>query len=150
MPSHPTEQLARLIEQKHSCLIALRELGRRQRELVEEEELSQLFKLLSTKQQLLTTLQSLEQGLEPYRDQHPEHRRWPSEAVRARCAAMAEECPGLLKEVLAQEAESERRLRERRDITETQINSARSAVVARQAYIHQEGASVGSLDLTTD
>lgn len=150
MPSHLTDQLVQLIEQKHACLVALRDLGWRQRELVEEEELSQLFKLLSTKQQLLTMLQSLEQGLEPYRDQHPEHRHWPSEAVRARCAALADECPGLLKEVLAQEAESERRLRQRRDETETQINSARSAVVARQAYVHQERASVGKLDLTTD
>jgi hypothetical protein len=150
MPNHPTDQLAQLIEQKHACLVALRDLGRRQRELVEEEELSQLFRLLSTKQQLLTMLQSLEQRLEPYRDQHPEHRQWASEAVRARCAAMAEECPGLLKEVLTQEAESEHRLRQRRDLTESQINSARSAVAVRQAYVHQERSQVGSLDLTTD
>jgi hypothetical protein len=150
MPRHPTEQLAQLITQKHACLVALRDLGNRQRVLVEEEELSQLFKLLATKQQLLTLLQSLEQGLEPYRDQHPEHRHWSSGDVRARCAALAEECPGLLKEVLVQEAESERRLRERRDITESQIHAVRSAVLAREAYVHPTRAGAGNLDLSSE
>lgn len=145
-----TDQLAELVTQKHACLTALRDLARRQRELVEEEELSQLFKLLSTKQQLLTLLQTVEQKLVPFRAEHPEHRKWSSPAARTGTARLAAECPALLKEILEQEADSERRLRARRDLTESQINSARSAGVARQAYAVQEHSAHRKLDLTAD
>ena len=150
MPTLPTDQLAELVSRKHECLRALRELGRRQKVLVEAEDLSQLFKLLGTKQQLLVLLQELERKLEPYREEHPEHRVWESEEARANCAAMAGECPALLKEILTQEQESEQRLKERRDITEAQINSARSAGVARAAYVTHEQSQMGSLDLSAD
>ena len=150
MPNLPTAQLAQLIAQKHQCLRALKELGQRQKVLVEGEELGQLFKLLGTKQQLLNLLQDLERKLEPYRDEHPEHRVWESDETRAACSALAAECPALLAEIVAQEQESEKRMKQRRDITEAQINSARSAGVARQAYVAKDEYQMGSLDLSTD
>ena len=150
MPTLPTAQLAQLIAHKHECLRALKHLGNRQRELVEGDDLTQLFKLLGTKQQLLVLLQDLERKLEPYRDEHPEHRVWESDEARAACAALAEECPALLAEVVQQEKESEQRLKERRDITQAQLHSARSAGATRRAYVSQDQYQMGSLDLSAD
>ena len=141
-----TEQLAQLVEQKHALLAALRDLGLRQRELVEEEELSQLF--VAFDQTATATLQTFERGLDPYRDGIP-HRQWKAEDARASCAKLAAECPGLLQEVLALEAESEQRLRARRDLTETQLHFARSAVTARRAYVVSDHSPTGNLDLTS-
>ena len=54
-----TEQLAELIRKKHQVLVQLRDIGRRQTDLVSGGEIAALLKLLAGKQHLIAALQEL-------------------------------------------------------------------------------------------
>ncbi len=92
-----TDILVQLIHAKHACLLQLRDLGRRQLELIEAENLSGLLDLLSAKQRPLLELQRAERAINPFRAQDPERRRWQSPETRALCARQIEECDALLR-----------------------------------------------------
>ncbi|MCA9644068.1 MAG: hypothetical protein KC492_25420, partial [Myxococcales bacterium] len=79
MNSEPlsTDRLAKLVCQKRQVLQQLRQVAVRQGELIGQEDVSTLLKLLATKQALLSGLQKLERALEPFRGQDPEDRPWP-------------------------------------------------------------------------
>ena len=79
-----TDLLANLIDQKHSVLLQLHELSRRQLRLIDENNISDLLCLLSAKHSLLMQLQRVEDQLNPFRHQDPELRSWRDPADRQR------------------------------------------------------------------
>ena len=85
-----TDILVQLIRAKHACLVQLRDMGRRQLELIEAGDLTALLELLSAKQRPLSELQRAERALGPFRAQNAAERRWPSPEDRAACAAQIE------------------------------------------------------------
>ncbi|MCA9239284.1 MAG: hypothetical protein KDA37_03755 [Planctomycetales bacterium] len=136
MNSEPlsTDRLAKLVCQKRQVLQQLRQVAVRQGELIGQEDVSTLLKLLATKQALLSGLQKLERALEPFRGQDPEDRPWPTPADRAACAADAADCARLLEEVIQLEREHERQMVAQRDRVAGQLRIAHSAHQAAGAY----------------
>ena len=102
-----TDRLAELIQQKHSCLTQLRDVGSRQLETARSGEMELLMQLLATKQRLIDQMLRNEQQLKPFREQDPEQRRRASPQKREHCAAVANECESLLQTIVQQENESE-------------------------------------------
>jgi len=144
-----TDQLAELIARKHRVLTALRDLGMRQAELIEANELDTLLKLLSGKQRLLDELLATDQRLAPYRGQDPDARRWRSVQDRARCSQQAAESERLLNQVMQQEKASESVMREQRDDTAARIDGPHHAAQAHNAYYSQTQSRASSLDLSS-
>ena len=130
----PTEPLARLVRQKRKLLEQLAMLGRRQQELIAGGDAATLLQLLGGKQQLITGLQVVERGLDAFRHEDPDTRRWPSPAERAACQADADACNALLAEVLTTEQQHEGQLSERRDALSKRLQQAQSAHAASTAY----------------
>ena len=76
-----------------------------------------LLDVLAVKQRLLGDLEQIERALDPFRNQQPSERPWPTPDDRRRCAAELDECERLLKEIVVQERQSESELSRRRDRT---------------------------------
>lgn len=128
------ETLARLVQQKRLLLEQLVKIGHRQGELIDAGEVASLVQLLSSKQQLITGLQAVEQGLDNFRAEDPEARQWPTPAARAACQADSNACNALLSEVIATEQRHEKMMAERRDAIGAQLRQAQSAHAASTAY----------------
>jgi len=148
MPS--TETLAALIREKRDCLLTLREMGRRQLELIDADNMTALLEVLAAKQRALLALQRVERALDPFRDQDPEQRRWPSADDRRRCAEELQQCETLLGEIVAQEKCSEGALIRRRDETAQRLQGAHRAHHARGAYTSGARGETHQLDLHSD
>ena len=144
-----TQQLAALISQKHECLCRLRDIGLRQYQLVEEEDVETLLRLLATKQRLIEGLQQIEKQLDPFRQDDPELRQWASPADRKACAEVASRCESLLEEIVSQERRSEAELKQRRDRVAKQLDSAQESSVARHAYTGQSHRVSSGFDITS-
>ncbi|MEN1679829.1 MAG: hypothetical protein AAGJ46_09555 [Planctomycetota bacterium] len=129
-----TERLAQLIRGKRAVLEQLREVGKRQGELVANGEIDALLRLLAAKQRLLTALQAAERGIEPFREQDPESRTWASAERRAACAADADACRSLLAEVMEMERAQEQAMTQRRDNVADQLRRSQAAHNAADAY----------------
>jgi flagellar biosynthesis/type III secretory pathway chaperone len=129
-----TDQLAELIRQKHLVLSQLRDIGRRQADLVSSGEIGALLKLLAGKQQLIAGLQELERDLKPYYAQHPDTRVWRSAADRTRCAQMADECNKLLEEIVELEKRGAEQMDIRRNEVAEQLQQVHAASHVRSAY----------------
>lgn len=138
MPQLTTDQLADLISKRHRCLLQLRELGRKQGELISQGDMSPLLRLLGAKNQLLVAVQAIEQQLAPFHAQKPEQRSWPTEEARAKCAEQAAACQQLLEEVMQMEEQNEREMTARRDQVASQLQAAQAASTARGAYQAQQ------------
>jgi hypothetical protein len=143
-----TEILSELIGAKREILGQLRDLGVRQREVIDSGDTDHLFRVLAAKQRLLADLQQVEQRLTPYREQDPDQRAWRSQQDRDHCAAKSEQCAHLLAEVIRQERESERAMVRRRDDTAMQLRAVHSAMHLQQSYESCQAATSGGLDLT--
>jgi hypothetical protein len=150
MATLETDILVQLIRAKHARLLQLRDLGRRQLELIDAGNLTELLDLLSAKQRPLLELQRIERALDPYRGQDPAQRRWPSPEERASCARFIEQCDALLREVLDQEKRSEAAMGERRAATASQLQGMHVAGQARGAYTAPLRAGFSQLDLRTE
>lgn len=135
-----TELLAELIRKKHQVLMQLREIGRRQTDLVTGGEIAALLTLLGGKQQLIAGLQALEAQLKPYYAQNPDTRTWRSPADRALCAQLANECNVLLEEVVSLEKSSAEKMNVRKSEVAEQLNQAHAASHVRSAYQAQRRA----------
>ena len=133
----PTDKLIELIHKKHDVLVQLREMGRRQAQLVNGGDVTELLKLLGTKQHLIVGLQELERDLKPYYAENPEARIWRSPAERAHCAKLANECNSILEEVVALERTGAEQMTLRKTEVADQLNHAHSAVHVRNAYSAQ-------------
>jgi len=145
-----TDHLFDLIARKRACLAELRDLVRRQMELIAGGNMTRLLNVLSAKQHLIGTLQGIEQGLAPFRDQAPEARIWRSPARRADCVEQAAMCQQLLSEIVAREKESESRMTQRRDEAALRLRNAHAAAQAHGAYHANNGIQTGMLDLMSE
>jgi hypothetical protein len=137
MINHTTTRLAELIAKRRRCLEQLLELGKRQADLIAVGNMADLMRLLATKQQLIAAVQTLEKELAPYHEDDPDRRSWASAQERARCAADAEHCRRLIKEVMTLEQAGERQMTMRRDDAATQLRTVHAAGRVRTAYESQ-------------
>jgi flagellar biosynthesis/type III secretory pathway chaperone len=144
-----THLLTDLVSRKFDCLVQLHELGRQQFQLVDSGDVTQLMKLLSAKQVLITRLQDIEGELNPFREQKPEQRVWASQAARARCSELIERGQELFREIMLQEKRSETRLIERRDEVAVRLRMAHTAHQARGAYLAEPHRPQGHLDISS-
>lgn len=128
-----TDNLAELVAKKHQLLLQLRDVGRRQEQLVEGNP-HPLLQLLAAKQHLINGLQLVERHLRPFQQEDPESRVWRSPADRERTAHLAEECRVLLEEVMQCERDQEQRILERRNQVAAQLKQADKAHHAADAY----------------
>ncbi|MGI9457893.1 MAG: hypothetical protein ACR2NU_15110 [Aeoliella sp.] len=147
-----TDNLAELIRKKHQILVQLREIGRRQEQLVGEAQASNLMQLLGAKQHLINALQSVERSLQPFQAEDPDSRLWRSPAQRADCAEQAVACKNLLAEVMELEKRQEIRMTERRDEVASRLKQAGAARQAANAYgLHRSRpASTATFDTAGD
>ena len=130
----PTTLLADLIRRKHGLLVQLRDIGQRQKEVVDRGETATLLQLLATKQNMITLLQQVECELAPFHGEDPDERRWPAADARARCAQQAAECNRLLEEIVGLERQSADRMTARRNDVAAQLKQVYAAGQARDAY----------------
>jgi hypothetical protein len=130
----PTERLAELIRKKHHVLVQLRDVGRRQLELVNGGDIATLLALLGAKQKLIGGLQALEQELAPYYAENPDDRQWASPEQRADCARQASDCNTLLEEIVVLEKAGAEKITVRRNEVASQLQQAHAATQVRSAY----------------
>jgi hypothetical protein len=145
-----TELLAELIGQKQQVLEQLRELARRQTDLVGEGDMTKLLSVLAAKQSRLNELQAVERRLDPFRHQEPDSRQWPSPDDRQRARQAAERCEALLSEIVLLEKHSQSDLIRRRDEAAARLQGTHSAAVARSAYVASPPLASGQLDLSSE
>ena len=150
MTTMDTEILADAIREKHRCLVQLRDMGRRQLELIDVGNMTGLLDVLAAKQRTLSLLQGIERRLEPFRNQAPETRRWPAPEARAACAEQLRQCEALLSEIVCQEKFSESVLVRRRDEAAERLRGVNLAGQARGAYALAPHAGVHQVDLLSD
>lgn len=129
-----TERLARLIDDKLSCLLQLRDLGDRQQQLIEGGEMTQLLDLLATKQRFIGILQAIERDLTPFRGEDPQERVWPSPQDRSRCAERSARCNELLNELVGQEKANESLMQQRRHAVADRLHQVHAQSRASGAY----------------
>ena len=135
---HTTQKLADLIAKRHLCLSQLRDLGHKQADLISADEMGTLLRLIAAKNQLIVSLQAIEQALGPYHAEDPDCRSWESPAERAKCASLVAECSKLLKEVMQLEQENEEKMTHKRDQVAEQLQAAQASNTARGAYQAQQ------------
>ncbi len=150
MTALETDLLAELIRRKQECLVQLREMGRHQLALIQQESMAALMDLLGTKQRMLIRLEQVERALDPFRGQDPETRTWRSSESRRACREAIQACEALLAEILALERQSEQELTRRRDETARRLRCAQGASEARGAYAALATPAVTQLDLTSE
>ena len=150
MPTFDTDTLAELIRSKRECLVRIRDLGRRQVELIEAVDMTGLLDLLAVKQRSLMKLQQIEKALDPFRDQDPDSRRWRTPELRHRCSRQLQECETLLSEIVGREKTAEETLSLRRDQAAQRLQGAHLAGQARQAYVPEVPSQLNQLDLLSE
>jgi len=112
----------------------LLDLSKRQHELIEQEKFSELFELLSCKQQILNRLDVLSTGQQPVWHSWREDRDQLDPAIRADCEAALAETEGILKQLLNAEGESTNLLVRRRDDTRRQLEAIAQGNRVHEAY----------------
>jgi flagellar biosynthesis/type III secretory pathway chaperone len=142
-----TATLAQLVHHKREYLAQLASLVRRQQTLIEAEQMSLLLDVLGAKQRLLRGLEQIERGLDPYRQEQPDQRRWAKPEDRQRCAAELEECRQLLDQIVTLERQCESDLSRRRDQAAERLQGMHLARDARSAYTG-EGPGLSQMDLS--
>jgi hypothetical protein len=145
-----TNLLARLIEVKHGLLVQLQQLAARQQEWVSQGDMARLLNLLAAKQHLLGELQRVEQGLDPFRAEDPDGRRWRSPEDRQRCREQAAACETLLTEIMNIERQCESELIQRRDRTEVVLQGLHHAEHASRAYFAPSESNGRQIDLSCE
>lgn len=145
-----TQHLAALIDNKHAVLRRLREVAQRQLALAVGGDPRPLVSLLAVKQKLLDELTSTERDLNPYREQDPQQRQWPSPQSRERCAAVSQACRDLLAEVMDLDRRATEQLRQRQQQTKVQIDAAEQAAQARSAYFASAAPAPQQFDVASE
>lgn len=149
MTDYETDLLSELLRGKRSCLVQLRDMGRRQLELIDDSEMTRLLDLLALKQRAIEQLQRVERALDRFRGQDPETRQWRTPALRQQCADDVQQCEALLAEIMGQEKYGEALLERRRDEAAARLQGAHTASTARGAYLPETQVSFSQLDLST-
>jgi hypothetical protein len=150
MQTFETDILADLIRAKRECLLQVRDMGRKQLELIDKGEMTALLDLLAIKQRSIAQLQRIEKTLDPFRRQDPEKRKWSAPEIRAACAEQIEQCDILLAEVIKNEKYCETALIRRREEAAKQLQGAHLAGYARDAYLGGPELPMHNLDLSTE
>jgi len=143
-----TKVLAGLVHRKRECFAQLAELVRRQEALIEAEQMAQLLDVLAVKQRLLGELEQIERGLDPFRGEQPQERRWASEADRQRCAQELDDCQRLFGQIVTQERKCETELSRRRDQTAERLQGTHRARDAHNAYTADGGGTFSQMDFS--
>ena len=150
MTNLPTDILMQLVRARYTCLVQLRDLGRRQTELIGEDNVTGLLDVLSVKQKPLSDIQRIEKALNPYREQDPEQRLWQSHDDREACARLVQQCELLLKEIVVQEKRCEETMVQKRDATAIRLQQLRSAGQAQGAYTAPAYAGIRQIDFSSE
>ena len=145
-----TDLFAELIGKKLAVLEQLRDLSRRQTDLIADGDMERLFTVLSAKQTLLSELQKTQKLLEPFRHQDPEARRWRTPADRDRCRQLRERSESLLGEILLVEKQCESEMARRRDDVVTRLRNVQMSADATQAYSQPHAPRHSILDLSSE
>lgn len=145
-----TDVLAELIGKKLAVLEQLRDLSRRQSDLIADGQMQRLLGLLAAKQRLLAELQKLQKQLEPFRQQDPEARSWRSAAERQRCRQLVERSEAILGEIMLIEKQSESEMVRRRDDAKARLESLHSSADATRAYIQPPTPPHSTFDLCSE
>ena len=144
-----SDELAKLISVKYDILQQLRELSRRQIEIVESTDMDRLLTVLAAKQLLLKDLQNVELQLDPFRPDDPELRQWRTANEREQCRQIAKRCEALLQEIMLMEKRCETVLTTRRDQVAARLDEAHGASEARRAYSEPHLPKRNRIDLST-
>lgn len=145
-----TDLLAELLVKKQEVLVHLCELSRRQKEVIDRDDMTLMFRIFSAKQTLLEKMQNIERELEPFRSQDPESRRWRSAGDRRRAAEIAQRCETLLVEIKEIDSRDVGDLVQRQTETAQRLDGAHRAAKASIAYTGSADASNGKIDLTSE
>jgi hypothetical protein len=148
----PTDVLAQWIGKKLAVLEQLRDLARRQIDLIADGDIQRLLGLLAAKQTLLSELQRIQRQLDPFREEDPDTRQWRTAGDRQHCRRQAERCEALLREIMLVEKQSEIEMAGRRDTVVTRLGQARCSAEAARAYIGASDSAPrhGQLDITSE
>jgi flagellar biosynthesis/type III secretory pathway chaperone len=149
-PRHETDILADLIAKKRDLLRELRALTENQMKVIASSDMRELMTVLSAKQTLLHQVQRVEQGLDHFRHQDPEHRKWRTLDDRQRCRAQAEECQHLVNELVAMEKSCEASMLDQREQVAAQLHMAGNAANARDAYINHNQPTSSGFDIQSE
>src|SRR5690349_10451362 len=141
-----TDHLLEIAALRLGLLEQLHALGRRQLELIDQGDMTQLINVLSAKHHVLAELQQTEKRLDSFRGQDSDARHWRTEALRERCAGVIGKSDQLLSGLLEQEKLAETRLERHRDDAAKRLQLAHSAGQARSAYAAPAGRP-GMLDI---
>jgi hypothetical protein len=141
-PIHNTERLFELIETKLHLLEEMQALTIEQADQVVQHDMTALMVVLSRKQSLMESLQSVQTELISYRDEDPDSRFWSSSDKRSRCKAMVQRSEQLLSELIVQENRCLDNMNLKRDSVLTQLQQNVAASQLQAAY--------GSVDSVED
>jgi hypothetical protein len=150
MTNLPTDILMQLVRARYTCLVQLRDLGRRQMDLIEQGNVTALLDVLSVKQKPLSDIQRIEKALDPYRGQDPEQRQWRTPDDRTACARLVEQCEAMLKEIVVQEKRCEELMVRKRDATAVRLQQLRWAGRAQGAYTAPACTGIRQIDLSSE
>ena len=150
MTTAKTDVLVQLVRARLACLTQLRDIGRRQLELIDQGHVAGLLELLSAKQRPLFDLQRIERALDPFRGQDPERRPWPTPADRAACAEQVRQCESLLSEIVAQEKRCEALMTQQRDEAADRLHKFRTVGQAHGAYTAASRVEFSQLDVSSE
>lgn len=153
-----SELLVQLIDARFELLSRLITLSRQQRQAIEENQMTELMRVLSDKQKLIEMLAKVSRQLSPASKDDPQQRRWSSEEARQQCRERQEACEQMHVELLAMEAECESGLTSRRGDIEDQLMRLSGADQATKSYSQAgvanghsvSGAKGARLDLSSD
>lgn len=132
--AHNTERLFELIETKLHLLEEMQALTIEQADQVVQHDMTALMVVLSRKQSLMESLQTVQMELLSYRDEDPDSRVWSSPDKRSRCKAMVQRSEQLLSELIVQENRCLDNMNVKRDSVLTQLQQNVAASQLQAAY----------------
>ena len=145
-----TDGLAKRMDEKLAVLLQLRDLSRRQSDLIAAENMTRLLAVLSAKQTLLVELQRIQTQLKPYQHEDPATRAWRSASDRDRCRDVTQRCASLLSEIMLLERRSEMELKQHRDAAARRLTSSHSSAEATRAYLGAGTSGPRRLDIYSE
>ncbi|MDA7979132.1 MAG: hypothetical protein MPJ50_10240 [Pirellulales bacterium] len=144
-----SERLLQLAQTRRDCLLRVSRYGAGQIALIEQGDMGRLLTLLAEKSRELETLTQVDEQLKPFRDLPLKSHDWSSEQDRADCRKLLDESEAIMKEILAQEKESETKLAARRTDVSQQLQTLQGANQASTAYANNAPVGGHRLDLST-
>lgn len=135
-------QLQELLEyfgQEQACYTQLLDLSQRQRHSIEANDVDELLRILSQKQNVLERVGAIERSLLPYKQNWQRLRGELEESARQVLDVALATVEELLNDLIAAEKESERLLVARRDACRNELNAAAAGSAAHQAYASRPG-----------